>query len=192
MESILTVISGAAQTGTSVGGERFAPATIWGGIRLMKASGDLRGPDSNLAITAVRLGRLGPTQSVRVRRTDSLNPQPRPFPAHDFQATFVPLLAPHVRTSIPDNGLIVREKTGSNTLVYAFFMESILTVISSASQTGTSVGGERFAPSTIWGGIRLMKASGDFRGPDPNPETREKQSRYRSPENPTSNEAGGP
>ena len=37
--------------------------------------------------------------------------------------------------------------------------------ISSASQTGTSVGGERFAPpSTIWGGIRLMKASGDLRG----------------------------
>ena len=38
-------------------------------------------------------------------------------------------------------------------------------VISSASQTGTSVGGERFAPSTIWGGIRLMKASGDLGGP---------------------------
>ena len=31
-------------------------------------------------------------------------------------------------------------------------------VISSASQTGTSVSGERFAHSTIWGGIRLMQA----------------------------------
>ena len=188
----MAVISGAAQPATLVEGEHFAPFIVWAGIQLMKASGDLPRPDSNLAITAVRLGRLGPTQSVRVRRTDSLNPQPRLLLAHDFQTTFVPLLAPHVRTSIQDNGLIVREKTGSNTLVYAFFMESILTVISSASQTGTSVGGERFAPSTIWGGIRLMKASGDFRGPDPNPETREKQSRYRSPENPTSNEAGGP
>ena len=113
MESILTVFSGAAQTATLVEGERFAPLKVWASIQLMKASGDLPRPDSNLAITAACLGMLGSTRSVRVRRTDSLNPQLRPFLAHDFQATFIPLLAPNVRTSIQDNGLIVREKRAS-------------------------------------------------------------------------------
>ena len=65
--------------------------------------------------------------------------------------------------------------------------------ISSASQTGTSVGGERFAPlPQIWGGIRLMKASGDLRGLIQTQRTHEKKNRYPSPETPTSDEAGGP
>ena len=41
------VISGATQTATLAGGERFAPFIIWAGIQLMKASGDLPRPDSN-------------------------------------------------------------------------------------------------------------------------------------------------
>ena len=90
------------------------------------------------------------------------------------------------------NGLIVRENTGSKTLIYAFLMETILTVISGAAQTATLVGGERFAPFIIWAGIRLMKASGDLRRPDSNTETHEKKSRYPSPGNPTSDGAGGP
>ena len=113
MESILTVISDAAQTATLVEGERFAPFIVWAGIQLMKASGDLTRPDSNLAITAVHPGMLGPTRSAHVRRTDSLNPQLRPFLAHDFQATFITLLVPHVRACLQINGLIVREKRAS-------------------------------------------------------------------------------
>ena len=113
MESILTVISGAAQPATLVDGERFAPFIIWAGIQLMKASGDLPRPDSNLAITAVRLGMLGPTRSARVWRADSLNPQLRPFLAHDFRATFITLLVLHVRACLQINGLIVREKRAS-------------------------------------------------------------------------------
>ena len=101
MESILTVISGAAQTATLVDGERFAPFIVWAGIQLMKASADLTRPDSNLAIFAVHPGMLGPTRPARVRRAVSLNPQLRPFLAHDFRATFIPLLVPHVRACLP-------------------------------------------------------------------------------------------
>ena len=113
MESIWTVFSGAAQTATLVEGERFAPLKVWASIRLVNASGDLPRPDSNLAITVARLGMLGPARSVQVRRTDSLNPQFRPFLADDFQATFVPLLVPDVMASMHDNGWSFPRKRAS-------------------------------------------------------------------------------